>query len=335
MARRFISLAVALVVLSATIACDRDKGNATTNAAGGAAGTKPSANNLTIGVVPKGLTHVFWRSVKAGAQRACDEEGATLKWDGPATEGERNTQTRIIDDLRNFGVDALVVAPLDEKAITPFLEQARKTMPVVVFDSGSTFKDYDAYVATDNRKGGQLAGQHMLKLIGDAKNVELAVIKYAAGSESTKLREAGFMDELKRNPNVTMYDQFAGEDANKAQTLTSNMLAAHPNISAMFASNESTTDGALGALEQAKRLGQVKFVGFDSSPKLVAALERNNINALVLQDPVRMGYLSVKAAVAAVRKQKVEKEQPIAPTLATQENMKQPDIQKLLRPKLD
>jgi ribose transport system substrate-binding protein len=294
-----------------------------------------SGGRKTIGVVPKGLTHIFWRSVKAGAEKAGKEENVDIKWDGPPKEGEVNTQIRIIGDLRNRGVDALVVAPLSKTAISEYLADAKKKMPVVVFDSGSDFKDYDAFVATDNFRGGQLAGQAMLKLIGAQKGVELAMVKYGSESESTLQREAGFLSEIKKNDEIKVYEQFAGDTADKAQTLMGNMLAAHPGINAVFSSNESTTVGALGALEQAKKLGKIKFVGFDSSAELVAALDKGDIQALVLQDPVKMGYLSVKAAAAALRGEKPAKEQPIAPTLVTQENKDQPEIQQLLRPKVD
>ena len=121
----------------------------------------------------------------------------------------------------------------------------------------------------------------------------------------------------------------------KGLAATQNMLQAHPEINAVYGSNESTTRGALGALEQAKKLGQIKFVGFDSSAELVDALDKGTIQALVLQDPVQMGYLSVKAAVAAIRGQTVAKEQPIAPVLVTQENKNKPEVQQLLRPTLD
>jgi ribose transport system substrate-binding protein len=299
-------------------------------------GQSKSGGRKIIGVIPKGLTHIFWRSVKAGAEKAAKEEGVDIKWDGPPKEGEVNTQIRIIGDMRNRGVDALVIAPLSKSAISEYMADAKKKMPVVVFDSGSDFKDYDAFIATDNYKGGQLAGQAMVKLIGTQKGVELAMIKYGAESESTLQREKGFLSEIKKNPDVVVYEnQYAGDTADKAQTLMGNMLAAHPGINAVFSSNESTTVGALGALDQAKKLGKVKFVGFDSSAELVAALEKGDIQALVLQDPVKMGYLSVKAAAAALRGEKPAKEQPIAPTLVTQENKSQPEIQQLLRPKVD
>jgi ribose transport system substrate-binding protein len=230
-----------------------------------------------------------------------------------------------------------VVAPVDKTALTTSMENAKKKMPVVVFDSGSDFKDYNAFVATDNYKGGQLAGEQMVKLIANMKTVELAMVRYQAGSASTLDREKGFLDVVKKaRPDIKLYeDQFAGSTGDEASKLMSNMLQAHPEINAVYGSNESTTRGALGALEQAKKLGQIKFVGFDSSAELVDALDKGTIQALVLQDPVQMGYLSVKAAVAAIRGQSVAKEQPIAPVLVTQENKDKPEMQKLLRPTLE
>jgi ribose transport system substrate-binding protein len=302
---------------------------------GGKSGGASSSAGKTIGVVPKGTSHVFWKSVHAGADKAGKELGVEIKWDGPPDEKEINTQDRIIGDMINRGVDALVVAPVDRTALTTSLENAKKKMPVVVFDSGSDFKDYTAFVATDNYKGGQLAAQHMLKLLEGQQGIELAVIRYAAGSASTMDREKGFIETIKKaRPDLKMYDdQFAGSTGDEASRLMSNMLQAHPGINAIFASNESTTRGALGALDQAKKLGKVKFVGFDASAELVDALDKGYIQALVLQDPVKMGYLSVKAAVAALRNEPVAKEQPIEPQLATPENKDKPEMQQLLRPR--
>jgi ribose transport system substrate-binding protein len=76
-------------------------------------------------------------------------------------------------------------------------------------------------------------------------------------------------------------------------------------------------------------------VGFDRSPELVAALDKGQIQALVIQDPIKMGYLSVKAAAAALRGEKPAREQPIPPTLVTPENKNEPAIAELLRPKVE
>src|SRR5687768_1403515 len=180
MRRRFLLLALSVVAVS----CDDQGGG---NAGGGGA----SGARKTIGVIPKGVSHVFWQSVKAGAEKAGREENVDIKWDGPPTEGERSTQIRIIGDMLNRGVDALVVAPLDKDAITPSLESAGKKVPVVIFDSGSSFKDYVAYVATNNYQGGQLAGEEMLRLLGPDARGEVALVRYEAGHDSTGQREQG------------------------------------------------------------------------------------------------------------------------------------------------
>ena len=111
-------------------------------------------------------------------------------------------------------------------------------------------------------------------------------------------------------------------------------MQAHPNIVGLFACNESTARGALGALDKSKMLGKVKFVGFDSSPELNDALDKGQIQALVLQNPVEMGYRAVKAAVAKLNGKAVEKEQPLPPTLVTPQNKDKPEIQQLLKPKI-
>jgi ribose transport system substrate-binding protein len=288
---------------------------------------------LTIGVIPKGLTHSFWKSVRAGCDKAAKEEAVEIKWDGPPDESEVNTQIRIIGDMMTVGVDALAVAPLSDGAITGTLNDAKKKVPVVIFDSGSTFKDYNAFVATDNFKGGQLAGQEMLRLLGDAKDVTLAMVRYAPESQSTVKREEGFLSEIRKNPSVKLIDnRFAGSSVAKAQELLSTLLNGESKITAVFASNESTAEGSLVALRDAKLLGKVTFIGFDANPVLLDGLEKGNIKALVLQDPVKMGYLAVKAAAAAARGKSVDKEQPIPPVLATPANMNQAEVRQLLKP---
>jgi ribose transport system substrate-binding protein len=316
---RLLCLAVLVPsALSFSLSCDKNK------SAGG---------SRTIAVIPKGVSHVFWQSVKAGAERAGKETGVEIKWDGPPTEGDRNGQMRIIGDMINRGVDAMVIAPVDKTAITGSLETARKKMPVVIFDSGSSFKDYNAYVATDNYKGGHLAGEEMVRLLGNAQG-EVALIRYEAGHDSTTQREQGFLDAVSKNPKLKIVETRGGDTADKAATASANLIVAHPNIIALFACNESTTRGSLSSLDKAKMLGKIKFIGFDSSPELVDALDKGHIQALVLQNPVEMGYRAVKAAVAALDNKSVEKEQPLPPTLVTPANIDKPEIQQLLRPKI-
>jgi ribose transport system substrate-binding protein len=88
----------------------------------------------------------------------------------------------------------------------------------------------------------------------------------------------------------------------------------------------------LRALQSAKLAGKVKFVGFDTSDKLSAALKSGELHGTVLQNPVRMGYLTVKSMVEHLRGGKVERRIDTGAAIATPENMEQPEIRALLHP---
>jgi ribose transport system substrate-binding protein len=104
-------------------------------------------------------------------------------------------------------------------------------------------------------------------------------------------------------------------------------------MDALFASNESSTVGAAQALKGRK--GHVLLVGFDSSPTLLEDLQSGLIDSLVVQDPFRMGYNSVQAAVKKLRGGAPEKMQNMPPLLVTKDNLNDPAVQKQLKPDLD
>src|SRR6476659_4299765 len=138
-------LAAALVVVSA--ACGR--GSTQTN------GTSP----LTIAVIPKGTSHIFWQSIHAGATQAAKELGVEVIWRGPRREDDRDSQVSEVEGFVTRGVSGIVLAPLDESALVgPVSDAARRKIPVVIFDSGLKGDNYVSFVATDNLKGGRMAG---------------------------------------------------------------------------------------------------------------------------------------------------------------------------------
>jgi ribose transport system substrate-binding protein len=300
----------------------------------GPTSSSSSGKHYSIAVIPKGTTHVFWQSVHAGANRAARDLGVTIKWQGPQGEGERAQQIQIINDLMTQGVDAVCLAPIDGSSFIETINNGVKQIPFVIFDSGSGTDQYTAFVATDNRRGGELAGQEMVRLLGDAGG-EVAIVKVIAGSQSTTEREEGFKSEIATNPKIKLVaEQYGDADRAKSQRVAGDILAAHPNLAGFYGPNESSTVGILNALTDAKRPGKLKFVGFDSSEELARGLDDGTIDALVLQNPVLMGEKAVRAAVAAVKHEPFDKEQPITPTLITKANKDQPAMQQLLRPNL-
>jgi ribose transport system substrate-binding protein len=148
-------------------------------------------------------------------------------------------------------------------------------------------------------------------------------------------REAGFLDTVSKEfPGLTLLvkDQYAGATTESAYQLAENLLGRFPDVEGIFAPNESSTFGTLRALQESGLAGKVKFVGFDSSPKLIQALRDGELLGLVLQNPMKMGYLGVKTMVAHLRGEAVPAVIDTGVTLATPETMDRSEIKELLTP---
>jgi ribose transport system substrate-binding protein len=321
--RRMLLLA-ALVVASA--GCDRKD-------------AAPGSAKLTIAMIPKGTTHEFWKSVHFGADQAARELGVELIWKGPLQENDRQGQINEVETFINRGVSGICLAPLDDAALRkPVASAVARKIPVVIFDSGLKSQDYTSFVATDNARGGVLAGEHLAKVLGGKGRV--AMLRYMEGSASTAEREQGFLDAIARSPGIEVLssNQYAGATTDTAQKASENLLASLRaadgglKVDGLFCPNESSAFGMLRALESAKLAGRVKFVGFDTSDKLSAALQSGELHGTVLQNPVRMGYLAVKTMVEHLRGGKVERRIDTGAAIATPETMEQPEIRALLHP---
>ena len=294
------------------------------------------AKTLKIAVIPKGTTHEFWKSIHAGAVQAARETGVEVIWKGPQKEDDRAQQITVVEDVISRGVDGIVLAPLDDRALVrPVQDAGREKIPVVIMDSGLQGKDYLSFVATDNYQGGVLAARRMGELLQGKGSVFR--IRYQAGSASTTDRESGFLETLtKEFPaiKVLVQDQYAGATTETAYQLAENLLGRFPDVDGVFCPNESSTFGTLRALQEARLAGKGKFVGFDSSPKLVQALRDGELHGIVLQNPVKMGYLGVLQIVKAIRGEKIPERIDTGVTVATRENMDSPEIKALLSPDL-
>jgi ribose transport system substrate-binding protein len=294
------------------------------------------AKTFTIAVIPKGMTHEFWKSIHAGALQAARELGVEIIWKGPQKEDDRAQQITVVEDVLSRGVEGIILAPLDDRALVrPVQDAMRENIPVVIIDSGLQGKDYVSFVATDNFQGGVLAARRMGELL--AGRGKIFMIRYQAGSASTTERERGFIETVQRDfPGLTVLakDQYAGPTTESAYQTAENLLGRFPDVDGVFCPNESSTFGALRALQEAQLAGKVKFVGFDSSPKLVQALADGHLQGLILQNPIKMGYLGVTTMVQYLRGQKVAELIDTGVTLATKDNMGTAGIKALLSPDL-
>ena len=258
-----------------------------------------AGKTLRIGVIPKGTTHVFWKSIEAGARKGGKEVGAEIQWQGPLKEDDREGQRKVIETFITGNVNGIVLAPLDEDALVEPVNMAmRAGKPVVIIDSGLKGDNFVSYVATPNKKGGELGAERLLEILGGKGRVLL--LRYQIGSASTDQREAGFIETMKKSPGIELVppalDQYGGATAGSAQTIAEALLSRYPELDGIFCPNESSTTGMLQALRNSNRAGKVKFVGFDASDALVEAMKSGQLQGLVLQNPVMMGVGRMSAA---------------------------------------
>jgi ribose transport system substrate-binding protein len=306
-------------------------------------GKKEEDKAYTIAIIPKGTTHEFWKSIHAGAEKAKQELSAKgvqvdIIWKGPLREDDRDQQIQVVENFTSRKVSGIVLAPLDSQAMVNPVESATQTgIPVVIMDSGLKSDKYISFVATDNFKGGQLAGQFMAKLLNEKGNVIL--LRYAVGSASTEEREKGFLDALGKFPDIKVIssDQYAGATVETAYQASQNLLNRFGNeVNGVFAPAEPATIAMTKALRDlGKAGGKVKMVGFDAGSQSVLDMKNGDVQGLAVQNPMLMGYLAVMTMVKHLKGEPVEKRIDTGVVLVSPENMNQPDMNDLIHPPFD
>lgn len=301
-----------------------------------------AADSYTLAVIPKGTTHEFWKSIHAGAvkaQRELEKEGTKVRlyWKGPLREDDRDQQIQVVENFTSRRVSGIVLAPLDSQALVNPVASARQAgVPTVVIDSDLKSDKQVSFVATDNFKGGQMGGDHLAKLLGGKGSVLL--LRYQVGSASTEAREAGFLDAIQKHPDIKIVsaDQYSGATRELAYQAAQNLLNRYGSkIQGVFCPCEAVTVGMTKALQDRGLAGgKVKVVGFDAGTQSVRDLQGGDVQALVVQNPVRMGYLGVMTMVRHLQGKPVEKRVDTGVSVATRENMKDREIDELLNPPL-
>lgn len=304
--------------------------------------TAAAPQSFKVAVIPQGSTHEFWKSIHAGAMKAAADAKAEnveieIIWKGPMREDDREQQVQVVEGFLTQQVSGIVLAPFDKNALVRPVEEAKRAgIPTVVIDSGLESEDPISFVASNNYHGGELAAEEMARLLGSKGRVLL--LRYQEGVASTEQREKGFVDRIKTYPGIelTSSNQFAGATRDTAKTAAENLLNRFgDDLDGMFTPNESSTAGALLALEDAGRAGKIRFIGFDSSEIFVQAMRAGKLHGIVVQNPFRMGELGVKTLLDHLRGKPIEKRVDTGVTLITPANLDASESQQLLHPPLD
>lgn len=308
-------------------------------AVAGCGGGDKAGARLTVAVVPKSMGEDFWGTVEEGARAAAADLDVDIRWQGPLTETEISDQNKIIENMVNLGVDGMALAPLDRKASRkPVENTVRGGVPVVIFDSEVDGDAHASFVATNNEQGGRLGAEHLAKLLGGKGRV--LCMRFIQGTGSTEARAKGFLEAAKAAGLDVAADAHAqgatvaGCKATAANTLERFVKDGRLELDGMFACNDRSSEGLAEALEDLRKSGvevKVKFVGFDFTARLVGGLRDGRIDALVVQNPRKMGYLAVEVLVKHLRGEKVEPFYDTGVEVATKERLDQePELRKLV-----
>ena len=336
----FFPLFVALGVSGiAGLGCTSGCSSSSSTKAPTAGTAATSDKELTIAVIPKSTGGEFWETVEQGARDAGKDLGVSIKWEGALSETEIAEQNKIIENMMNLGVDGMAIAPLNNKATRkPIDDVVAANVPVVVFDSSLDGNAHTSYVATDNKAGGAMAAKHLAEKLGkDKKRVFL--LRYIQGTASTEQRAEGFKNAAKEAGLEVLADPYSDDAAvaGAIKTATNSLEGLVKDgkleLDGIFATNLNSTLGMLAALDDLRQSGvetNVVFVGFDTNPKLIEELQKGHVNALVAQNPRRMGYLAVETLIKHLRGEKVEPVIDTGVELVTAERLQEPAIRKLV-----
>ena len=288
----------------------------------------------SIAVIPKNTTHVYWKAVEAGAREGAREAGVQMIWKGSLKEDDPAQQIQIVEQFVSEGAGGIVLAPIHDTALKRSVATAmQKGIPVVIMDSplkGEPVKEFVSTVSTNNHRGGEMAGEQLGKLLHGKGKVVL--FRFREGSASAIQRETGFVEAIKKFPDIHVIvdNRYSGTTAREAQSAALTMLDKLKEADGIFCSTEPSTFGMLSALKRNNLAGSKKLVGFDASQGLMEGLRKGEIQALVAQNPKRMGHEAVKALVAKMKGETVPTVVDTGAAVITKANLDTPEIQALL-----
>jgi ribose transport system substrate-binding protein len=294
----------------------------------------------TIPVIVKNTSTYYWRVLLAGARKAGDELGIEIAELGPQTDSDINGQISVLENAVANNPLAVVIAASQYEALgKPIDEAATKTI-VVGVDSGANSDAYASFVTTNNVEGGRAAGEALAAAIAKAHGQaegDVMLITSVPGAESLDQRAEGFKAVLAdKYPNIRIVaDKVADGQIVTGLNIANDVILANPKLRGIFASSEKMAVAVSQAVAENNLQDQIKIVAFDSNEQLVQHLADGIVAALIIQDPMRMGYDGVKIAYAASKGEKVPEMVDTGVNVITQENMGSERSQELLNPKID
>lgn len=263
------------------------------------------AQEIYIPLISKGFQHQFWQAVKAGAEQAAEEFGVRITFEGPDNETMVDRQIDMLAAALANNPAAIGFAALDSQAAIPLLRQASEAgIPVIAFDSGVDSDIPVSTATTDNLAAAALAADKMAEMLGGKGQV--AVVAHDQTSRTGIDRRDGFLNRMaEAYPDIEVVTvQYGQGDQLQSTEVTKAILTANPDLDGIFGTNEGSAIGVVNGVREMGVQGLV-IIGYDSGAAQKEAVRSGLMSGAITQNPVGIGYETVKAAVAAINGEEV------------------------------
>ncbi|ASJ73292.1 ABC transporter substrate-binding protein [Granulosicoccus antarcticus] len=262
-------------------------------------------DKLYIPMISKGFQHQFWQAVKAGADQAAEEFGVEVTFEGPDSEAQVDRQIDMLAAALAKSPDAIGFAALDSQAAIPLLRKANEAgIPIVAFDSGVASDIPVSTATTDNSAAAALAADKMAEFIGGAGQV--AVIAHDQTSSTGVDRRDGFVNRIADTyPDIEVVTiQYGAGDQLQSTEIAKSILTANPELKGIFGTNEGSAIGVVNGVRESGAK-DIVIIGFDSGAAQKEAIRSGLMVGAITQNPVGIGYETVKAAVLTIKGESV------------------------------
>ena len=310
--KKLISVLLALAVAFTFIlaACSKGDNNATTVAGDtSAAGdtTNTASGEAEYAVILKTLSNDFWATMKKGIEEEAAKQGIKVDIFAAQSEDDTEGQLRILENCLAKNYKAIGVAPLSPTNLINGIVQAnKKGIYVMNIDEKIDMDSLKAaggsviaFATTDNVKVGEKGANYIIDKLTDGG--EVAIIEGKAGNASGEARKQGATAAFEAKDNIKLVgSQPADWDRQKALDTAASMIQQNPNLKAFYCCNDTMALGALQAVKNAGKLGEIMVVGTDGAAEALESVEAGELSATVAQNSAEIGAVSLRQMIKAV-----------------------------------
>ncbi len=306
-------IAVLLLVPMLLTACG-SKNNGETTTTKTKVTTTKGKEPYRMALVVKNLTNPYFVTLADGAKRAAAELGIQLDIQATNVDTEVEAQIQILDALLAQNLDAMLVIPLNNTAVVPWVKRANEAkVPIINIDTAIDEAEMQkqgasviSKLTTNNVAAGEEAARAIIKALNGSGKV--AVLEGTAGATTAEDRKRGFNSVMESEGQgiEIVASQDGKYNRNEGYTITTSLLAAHPDLDAIFGANDEMALGAIAAIEEAGLTGQIQVVGVNFAAEIQDKMREGKCLGSVNQDPDWLGYKGVYVAFEHLEGETVE-----------------------------